>query len=125
MQDFLAELFDALSQPARLQILMVICDQPACVCHIEAALGLRQASISQHLMVLRQVGLVVSSRQGRNMFYSIAQPQMLDLIEQISHVRGWAMDDLRALAKRPICRCSCPQCRPDLPPELCCKPLTD
>jgi DNA-binding transcriptional ArsR family regulator len=124
VQDLLAEMFDSLSQPARLQILMVIREQPACVCHIEAVLGLRQASISQHLMMLRQAGLVTASRQGRNMFYSIALPQLPDLIEQVARVRGWSVEDLFTLACRPICGCTCPQCRPDLPPELCCKPLS-
>jgi DNA-binding transcriptional ArsR family regulator len=53
-----ARLFRILSNPARLDLLACLRDGEACVCHLEAALGLRQAYISQQLAVLRQAGLV-------------------------------------------------------------------
>ena len=49
-----AQLLHLLGQAERLSILLAIGNGEACVCHLEAALGLRQAYISQHLMTLRQ-----------------------------------------------------------------------
>ncbi len=119
----IASVFDLLRQPARIQILIVIRLQPACVCHLEAALGLRQASISQHLMALRAAGLVSTQREGRNIFYLLAEPRIFTLIEQAAAIHGIPMAELERLSTRPIPDCSCPQCSPNLPPELSCKSL--
>lgn len=115
--------FDLLSQPARIQILMVISEQPACVCHLEAALGLRQASISQHLMMLRKSGLVKTQREGRNIYYSLTNPRLINLIEEAANLSCAELDRLKQLAHRPLEDCPCPQCHPDLPPEYSCKSL--
>jgi DNA-binding transcriptional ArsR family regulator len=56
--DSQVKLFKALMHPARLAILNVLRTGEACVCHMEAALGYRQAYLSQQLMVLRDAGLV-------------------------------------------------------------------
>jgi DNA-binding transcriptional ArsR family regulator len=53
-----ARLFKTLMHPARLEILETLRDGEHCVCHMEAALGYRQAYISQHLSVLREASLV-------------------------------------------------------------------
>ena len=42
-------------------------------------LGMRQASISQHLMVLRKAGLVTAHRDGRNIFYQLTHPEVVDV----------------------------------------------
>jgi len=84
----MAELFRLLAQPARLQILLVIGTGEACVCHLEAVLGMRQASISQHLMVLRKAGLVTSRREGRNIFYQLACPDVIDVFIRAAKLSG-------------------------------------
>ncbi|GAP17255.1 ArsR/SmtB family transcription factor [Levilinea saccharolytica] len=114
----------AVSQPARIQILMVIAEQEACVCHFEAVLGLRQASISQHLMVLRKVGLVGSRRMGRNMFYRLLHPEILAVIEQTAGLIGVDPLELETLKTRPMANCPCPQCSPGLDPALTCRNQT-
>jgi len=86
--DTLAEVFSLLGQPARLQILLAIGEQHACVCHLEAVLGLRQAYISQQLMLLRSVGLVATERNGRHIFYHLADPRWLALIEEAARIQG-------------------------------------
>lgn len=55
-EEQISKLLSLIGQPARIQILLIIGAQEACVCHLEAVLGMRQASISQHLMVLRKTG---------------------------------------------------------------------
>ena len=76
-----AALFKLLSHPSRLAILQVLRDGEECVCHLEAALGLRQAYISQQLMVLRQVGLVTDRREGWNVFYRVVKPEVYALLD--------------------------------------------
>ena len=76
-----AALFKLLSHPSRLAILHLLRDGEECVCHIEAALGLRQAYISQQLMVLRQAGLVTDRRDGWNVFYRVAKPEVFALFD--------------------------------------------
>ena len=112
-----------IGQPARIQILMVIGHQDTCVCHLEAVLGMRQASISQHLMVLRHAGLVTSHREGRNIFYCLAQPEVIDFLVQAARLAGGNPEKLRSLAARPIVNCPCPQCNPGLDPNLSCPNL--
>lgn len=119
----IASLFDILGQPARFQILMIIREQPACVCHLEAVLGLRQASISQHLMLLRKTGWVITRRESRNIFYALTEPRLIPLVEQAALIQGVDVDDLRKLSIRPVSNCPCPQCNPDLPPGFSCSSL--
>jgi DNA-binding transcriptional ArsR family regulator len=57
-----ADLFRALMHPARLAILDLLRAGEACVCHLEAHLGYRQAYLSQQLAILRTAGLIRDSR---------------------------------------------------------------
>ena len=78
----IATFLRAISQPTRLEILLAIGTGEACVCHLEAAIGQRQAYISQQLMALREAGIVTSRREGRNIYYQVKNPQVLDLIQE-------------------------------------------
>ncbi len=102
-----------IGQPVRIQILLIIGKKEACVCHLESVLGLRQASISQHLMVLRKAGLVTPNRQGRNIYYSLAHPEVVDLLEQAAALAGVQPPDLQMLTMRPMPDCPCRQCIPN------------
>lgn len=77
----LAPLFKALAHPKRLAILQELRDGPRCVCEIEAALDLRQAYVSQQLTVLREAGLVCYRKDGWNVYYRIARPEVYTLLE--------------------------------------------
>lgn len=119
----IARLFDQLSQPDRILILLVIREQQACVCHLVAALGLRQAKISQHLMALREAGWVTTRREGRNIYYSLSENRLVPIIEQAAAIAGISLDNIRQLSSRPLINCPCPQCHPELPEEYSCKRL--
>jgi DNA-binding transcriptional ArsR family regulator len=102
-----------------LKILLAIGQQEACVCHLEAALGLRQAYISQHLMALRQAGLVTARRDGRNIYYRLKDHSLLSFIRQAGEQAG--LDELqmtraRILAMPP--NCPCPHCAGESMPEF-------
>lgn len=79
-----AQLFDLLGQPSRLQIILAIGNGDALVCQLCALLGHRQAYISQQLMELRKGGLVIARRQGRNIHYRMAEPRFLDMVREIA-----------------------------------------
>lgn len=111
----ISRLLETLGKPARIRILLAIGDGEACVCHLEAVLGLRQAYISQHLMVLREAGLLISQRDGRFVFYRLADQRLLDLIEDAAGISGVSSDDgaLRSGRKMEPA-CCCPRCSAEL-----------
>lgn len=84
----LAILFKALSHPNRLAILKLLENQELCVCDIEAALKLRQAYVSQQLTILREVGLVCFRKEGWNIHYRIARPEVHTLLEMAEAIYG-------------------------------------
>ena len=107
----IAFLLRVLGQPERLSILLVIGNGEACVCHLEATLGLRQAYISQHLMALRQAGIVTARRDGRNIFYRLETPDLLDLIRQTGRLAGLPETELLFPAHPTVLgNCPCPHC---------------
>ncbi|MEJ2643298.1 MAG: metalloregulator ArsR/SmtB family transcription factor [Desulfosarcinaceae bacterium] len=75
----LADIFKALSDPTRLKLIKLlnechgsICNGgPLCVNALAHRLGVTQSAVSQHLRVLRQVGMVRGARQGSFMHYSL------------------------------------------------------
>jgi ArsR family transcriptional regulator len=103
--------FRELGQPARLQILLMLGKGEACVCHLEAYLGLRQATISQHLMALRKAGLVTTHRDGRNIYYMLSNPHLLDLVHQAAVLLEIPEEQLSSPQESLTC-CPCPHCNP-------------
>ncbi len=70
----LASLFKALGDPVRLRLLSLIGSQPrgeACVCDLVGAFELTQPTISHHLKVLREAGLVRGDRRGTWVYYRV------------------------------------------------------
>jgi ArsR family transcriptional regulator len=111
------DLHKACGHPVRLQILEVLLrDGEACVCHLEAQLGQRQAAISQHLARLRAVGLVADRRDGWNVYYSVAEPSVASLLAAAkTTAAGAAKRSGRKLTYRSPSRgtsrpCPCPHC---------------
>lgn len=116
----ISALFDQLSLPARIQILLIIQKQPACVCHLVAALGLRQAAISQHLMALREAGWVSIRRKKRFIFYSLSDKRLIKLIELAAAITSTPFNEIEAISRRPLSNCPCPQCNSGLPGKDSC-----
>jgi DNA-binding transcriptional ArsR family regulator len=119
LTDIIASLLRTLGQPERLKILLAIGREEACVCHLEAALALRQAYISQHLMALRQAGLVTARRDGRNIYYRLEDPSLLSLIRRAGEQAG-VEEEQMARASIPSLPpdCPCPHCTGEPMPEF-------
>ena len=104
-----------IASPQRIAILLLIGRGEACVCHLEAALGLRQAYISQHLMALRKAGILQDRREGRYIFYSLKDASILDLITASATLSGLSTETVSTLINtRMNPSCECPQCTPTL-----------
>ncbi len=112
--DQIATLLQTIGNPARLQILLAIGEGEMCVCHLEAMLGLRQAYLSQHLMALREAGLVTDRRASRFIFYHLADPRLLGVLRQMSDLQGVSLPELE-----PSPTCECPNCAKQR--DECCK----
>ncbi len=112
-----AEIMKALGHPLRLEILEELRREgEACVCHLEAHLGQRQAIISQHLARLRQAQLVIDHREGMNMYYALADESiggLIDLAGQVAHqVTSTAREPGSSRKPRAVkaAVCPCPKC---------------
>jgi DNA-binding transcriptional ArsR family regulator len=110
MDDYRAggDLLKTLSHATRLAILDILRDGEQCVCHVEATLGLRQAYISQHLMVLKQAGLVDSRRDGLNLYYRVVKPEVFRLLDELPAVTG--VTPRKPRHKHSDATCPCPKC---------------
>jgi len=77
----LANVFKALGHPTRLQILTKTISGEFCVQDLGDELDRRQPHISQHITVLRERGLVVPERKGKNVCYRPADSRIAQIIE--------------------------------------------
>ena len=78
-----SEFLKALSHEARLVILCLLTEGEKSVTEIEQLLGLRQPAVSQQLARLRADALVESRRDGKNIYYSVARPEVRSVIEAL------------------------------------------
>jgi len=74
-------LFHSLADPSRLTILRRLGQREARVRDLTEELGLAQSTVSEHVACLRDCGLVVARSEGRQNFYSVAAPEVIDLLE--------------------------------------------
>ena len=81
-----SRVFKALSHPTRLKILRLLSVRDMCVCEIMAILDATQPTTSHHLNILENMRLIEERREGKWVFYSIADSKLLqNMIEPIFH----------------------------------------
>ena len=78
----LAELFKVFGDSTRIRILFVLFEAEVCVCDLAAALQLTQSAVSHQLRILKQNKLVKSRREGKSVFYSLADAHVRTIIGQ-------------------------------------------
>lgn len=111
-----ADFLKALAHPRRLEIVHLLRDQELAVSDIHTMLDLPQANISQHLMLLRDAGVVITRREGKQIFYQLTDKKIIQasellrqaLIEQnqgseLAKELGLEMKDLLPLVQDPVC----------------------
>jgi ArsR family transcriptional regulator, lead/cadmium/zinc/bismuth-responsive transcriptional repressor len=79
-----AELFTVLADPNRLRLLSVLAKQELCVCDLAAGLKMGESAVSHQLRVLRSMRMVNYRKEGRNVYYSLADSQAIELYRSIS-----------------------------------------
>ena len=83
----LADLFKIFADSTRIRILYVLYDSELCVCDIAALLGMTISAISHQLRTLKQARLVKSRRDGKTIFYSLADDHVKTIIHQgLDHI---------------------------------------
>jgi DNA-binding transcriptional ArsR family regulator len=83
-----AELFRSFSDTSRVRILSAIIDQEANISALAEMLGLTESAVSHHMRGLRQMHIVQARRDGKEVFYSVVDPHIVELFQQgVHHVR--------------------------------------
>lgn len=83
----LTELFRVFGDSTRVRILYALFEAELCVCDIAALLGMTQSAISHQLRALKNVHLVRARREGKSVFYSLADSHVRTIIDQgLEHV---------------------------------------
>ena len=83
----LAELFKVFGDSTRIRILFVLFEAEVCVCDLAEALGMTQSAVSHQLKILKQSKLVKSRREGKSIFYSLADGHVRTIIDQgLEHI---------------------------------------
>ena len=81
------ELYDLAELYTRIRILFVLFEAEVCVCDLAAALQMTQSAISHQLRILKQNKLVKSRREGKSIFYSLADGHVRTIINQgLEHI---------------------------------------
>jgi DNA-binding transcriptional ArsR family regulator len=102
----ISTLLRVLGHPIRIRILKEIGSGEACVCHLVSKLGIRQAYLSQQLMALRMEGILNTHREGRFVYYRIADKKVLDLVATAAEMKGVTISTENV----ENIHCNCPKC---------------
>lgn len=113
MKDFV-RVMKALSDPNRVKILKMLQHRVMCVCEIQAALGLAQPTVSKHLQILANAGLVASEKEGLWVNYRLGDGSSSAYAATLlGNIRHWLEHDaeirslmkkLPAIGREEICR---------------------
>jgi len=106
-------LLKALAHPARLRILQVLAHGEACVCHLTTVLQKRQPYVSQHLMILREAGLVTDRRDGLMVYYRLAHKETQEILDTLRQVVEATHPEASPtpVPEIPVPGCPCPICQ--------------
>ena len=80
-----AEIFKALGHPARIRMIQALAEEEKCVCYLVEVAGLGWSTVSRHLSVLREAGVITCEKRGLQVFYRLALPcviRFLDCLER-------------------------------------------
>lgn len=101
-----AKVFKALGHPSRLAIVEALCEGELCVCDIVPVVGRDISTVSKHLSLLKEAGVLQHSKRGTNVYYSLAMdcvPGFLRCLETYlgkrfeAQARAYAADSIKRL----------------------------
>lgn len=85
LRKFKAQLFQALAHPTRIHIIETLADGELSVGEILRRVKVEPTNLSQHLSVLRLKNLVVTRKDGNQVFYSLRDPLIIDALDVMRH----------------------------------------
>ncbi|MGC9398412.1 MAG: ArsR/SmtB family transcription factor [Anaerolineae bacterium] len=77
---------EGIGDPHRLRLLYLVAEQPRNVTELTETLDIAQPTVSHHLRMLRERGLVTTERDGTSIYYSLKDPRILEAIELLRKV---------------------------------------
>jgi ArsR family transcriptional regulator, lead/cadmium/zinc/bismuth-responsive transcriptional repressor len=80
----MAEFFSALADPSRLRLMSALAHRELCVCDLAAAVKVSESAVSHQLRILRSQRLVKYRREGRNVYYSLADQHIVSLYQDVA-----------------------------------------
>ena len=84
----LSELYKVFGDSTRIRILFVLFEAEVCVCDLAACLNMTQSAVSHQLKILKRSRLVKSRREGKSVFYSLADAHVRTIINQgLDHIQ--------------------------------------
>jgi ArsR family transcriptional regulator len=78
----------AINHPLRMKILYLLNEKSLKVGELTAELGIPQSSVSRHLRILRERGLVRAERQGTTIWYALAEPELATVLDILRRILG-------------------------------------
>ncbi len=79
-----ARIVSVLANPRRLEIVDLLCERERTVSELSGALGIAQATTSQHLAVMRKAGVVETRKDGNFVYYRLADPRIANACRAMS-----------------------------------------
>jgi ArsR family transcriptional regulator len=101
MKSFI-KVMKALSDPNRVRIVKLLEEGELCVCEIQELVGLAQSTVSKHLKILEDGGLVSSQKDGSWINYRLCEERYKYSADLLEHLRNWHLEDpeLAAMQQR-------------------------
>ena len=78
-----SSIFKLLSDPSRLRIFWLLCHCEECVINISAIVGMSSPAVSHHLKLLKSSGLIVSRREGKEVYYRASDTEAANLLHHM------------------------------------------
>ena len=78
-----SDIFQQLCDPTRLRILWILAHSEQCVNNVALLIGMSMSAVSHHLRTLRQSGLITNRREGKEMYYRLAEDKTATLVHQM------------------------------------------
>lgn len=86
LYNYKAQVLKAMAHPSRLVMVDALADGERCVCELQKLVGSDMSTISKHLLVLKNAGIVTSRKEGLQVYYKLRVPCILNFLKCIDNV---------------------------------------
>lgn len=95
-----ADICQCLANPKRLEVINTLRDKEMAVTEMAEKLGITKANLSQHLSIMRSKGILKSRREGTNIYYSLANPKVIQACDIMREVLFEHLKEREMLTKK-------------------------